>query len=247
MRVFDVEKPFMEHKKQKRRKMKYKPGLVSLLILLTLITGETLMAIEEAKYTVVQKEGQFEIRDYDSYLLAEIKVKGSMEGASSMAFRPLFNYISGANRSQSKVAMTSPVSQELGNEQIKMTTPVSQERDQESWAISFMMPQHYNLQTIPMPEDERVKIREVPGRQVATIRYSGFWNEKGYFKHKAKLEAWMDAKGLEPAGPAIWARFNAPYTPWFLRRNEVQIPVVSNQIKTENNHFETDLPVPGKK
>ncbi len=205
--------------------MKHKSSLISLTILMTLITGETLMAIEEAKYSVVQKDGQFEIRNYESYLLAEINIEGSMEGASSMAFRPLFNYISGANRSQSKVAMTSPVSQEIASEEIKMTTPVSQERNQESWAVSFMMPHHFTLQTIPMPEDDRVQIREVPGRQVATIRYSGFWDEKGYSKHKAKLESWIAAQGLEPAGPAIWARFNAPYTPWFLRRNEVQIPI----------------------
>jgi len=188
------------------------------------------MAIEEAKYSIVQKDGQFEIRDYESYLLAEINIQGNMEGASSMAFRPLFNYISGANRSQSKVEMTSPVSQEIGNEEIKMTTPVSQERNQESWAISFMMPNHFTLETIPIPEDDRVQIREVPARRVATIRYSGFWDEKGYSKHKAKLESWIAAQGLVPAGPAIWARFNAPYTPWFLRRNEVQIPVIAPEV-----------------
>ncbi|MBC8191654.1 MAG: heme-binding protein [Candidatus Marinimicrobia bacterium] len=210
--------------------MKYKRGVIGLAVLLTLITGETLMAIEEAKYTVVQKDGQFEIRDYESYLLAEINIEGSMEGASSMAFRPLFNYISGANRSQTKVSMTSPVSQEVGNEEIKMTTPVSQERNQNSWAISFMMPQHFTLETIPTPEDNRVQIREVSGRRVATIRYSGFWSEKGYSKHKAKLESWIAAQGLEPAGPAIWARFNAPFTPWFLRRNEVQIPVIAPEV-----------------
>ncbi|MCF7824688.1 MAG: heme-binding protein [Candidatus Marinimicrobia bacterium] len=205
------------------------------------------MAIEEAKYSVVQKDGQFEIRDYESYLLAEIDIEGSMEGASSMAFRPLFNYISGANRSQSKVAMTSPVSQEMANQKIKMTTPVSQEQNQGSWAISFMMPDHFTLETIPVPEDKRVRIREVPGRRVATIRYSGFWDEKGYSRHKTKLESWIAAQGLEPAGPAIWARFNAPYTPWFLRRNEVQIPVVSKLPRMGSNELELDSPAPGNK
>jgi len=215
--------------------MKHKSGLTGLTILLMLITGEKLMAIEEAKYNVVQQDGKFEIREYESYLLAEINIEGSMEDASSMAFRPLFNYISGANRSQAKVAMTSPVSQEIGNEKIDMTTPVSQERDQNSWAISFMMPHHFTPQTIPVPEDDRVKIREVPARRVATIRYSGFWDEKGYAKHKAKLETWIAAQGLESVGPAIWARFNAPYTPWFLRRNEVQIPVVPKSAKLDSS------------
>ena len=204
------------------------------------------MAIEEAKYKVVQQDGKFEIREYESYLLAEINIEGSLEDASSMAFGPLFNYISGANQSQSKVAMTSPVSQEIGNEKIDMTTPVSQERDQNTWAISFMMPHHFTLQTIPIPEDKRVRIREVTARRVVTIRYSGFWDEKGYSKHKAKLETWIAAQGLEAAGPAIWARFNAPYTPWFLRRNEVQIPVVSRKAETESTDSELNSPTPLK-
>lgn len=224
--------------------MKQKVVLISITVLLMLITGKTLMAIEEAKYSVVQKDGKYELREYESYLLAEVKIEGSMEQAGSQAFRPLFNYISGTNRSQARVAMTSPVSQEVVSEEIKMTTPVSQERDQDAWAVSFMMPHHFTLQTIPVPEDDRVKIREVKARQVATIRYSGFWDEKGYAKHKAQLETWITAQGFEAAGPAIWARFNAPYTPWFLRRNEVQIPVVSSRVDKESTDGVLVSPTP---
>jgi len=209
------------------RHLKY--GL-SFTIIISLMTGGKLMAIEEAKYNLVEKDGHFEIREYESYLLAEVKIEGSMEKAGSQAFRPLFNYISGTNRSQAKVAMTSPVSQEVASEKIKMTTPVSQERDQDSWAVSFMMPASFTLETIPIPEDPRVQIREVPARRVAVIRYSGFWSEKGYAENKAKLEAWIEAQDLVIAGSAIWARFNAPFTPWFLRRNEVQIPVTNKVV-----------------
>jgi DNA gyrase inhibitor GyrI len=183
------------------------------------------MAIEEAKYSVLVKDGSFEIRQYESYILAETRIEGSMEDASSQAFRPLFSYISGANRSQAKVSMTSPVSQEPASEEIKMTTPVSQERSENAWAISFMMPAEYTMETIPVPEDARVTLREVPARRVAVIRYSGFWSESGFLANKAKLEQWMKDQDAVAAGPAIWARFNAPYTPWFLRRNEVQIPL----------------------
>jgi hypothetical protein len=197
----------------------------TIIFMFSLALGVQLMAIEEAKYNVVVKDGAFEIRQYESYILAETQIEGNMEDASSQAFRPLFSYISGANTRKAKVAMTSPVSQEPASEEIKMTTPVSQERVDDAWAISFMMPAEYTMETIPTPEDSRVTLREVPSRRMAVIRYSGFWDEAGFVKNRNKLEAWMDQQGVIAAGPAIWARFNAPYTPWFMRRNEVQIPL----------------------
>lgn len=188
------------------------------------------MAIEEAKYTVLVKDGRFEVREYETYILAEVEIGGDMELASNQAFRPLFNYISGENRTQTKVAMTTPVSQEQASEKISMTTPVSQERGKDAWAVSFMMPADYSMETIPIPADPRVKLREVPGRRVATIRYSGRWTESGYQQHKKLLEQWIESEGLTVSGTAIWARFNAPYTPWFMRRNEVQIPVSTGPL-----------------
>ncbi len=118
---------------------------------------------------------------------------------------------------------------------------MSQQQDQDSWAISFMMPSSFTSETIPIPDDSRVQIREVAARRVAVIRYSGFWDEKGYMKHKEKLESWIEDQELEAVGPAIWARFNAPFTPWFMRRNEVQIPVVSktNQIDPVDASMQT--------
>ena len=206
--------------------MKIKHTMLMILSL-TLISGVKLMAIEEAKYESILKDGSFEVRNYQSYILAEVDIAGDMEDASSQAFRPLFNYISGSNQSQAKIAMTTPVSQEQASEKISMTSPVSQERSGDKWAISFMMPATFTMSTIPTPTDDRVKIREVPGRQVAIIKYSGRWTESGYLSHKEKLEKWIHNEGLIIEGPAVWARFNAPYTPWFLRRNEVQIPVTS--------------------
>ena len=226
--------------------MKSRRSLLGLIALLTLMTGGTLMAIEEAKYQVVMKEGKFEIREYESHILAEVEIKGDMEGTSSQAFRPLFKYISGENRVQEKVAMTTPVSQEAANAKISMTTPVSQERSAEAWAISFMMPATYTMETIPIPTNPRIKIREVPPRQVAIIQYSGRWTESGYLKHKQALEAWIQSEGWSINGSAIWARFNAPYTPWFMRRNEVQIPVVKLS-KKESSELELDLSAPGNK
>ena len=183
------------------------------------------MAIEEAKYDVIKKDNKFEIRDYAPHILAETVVQGDIENAGNKAFKRLFRYISGDNRSRDKVAMTAPVSQQPMREKIKMTAPVGQRRVQEKWAVSFMMPASYTLETLPEPEDPNITLRQVPARRMATIRYSGFWSEKGYLRYKLKLESWIHEKGLTIVGDPIWARYNPPFTPWFLRRNEILIPV----------------------
>jgi len=182
-------------------------------------------AIEEATYKVVKKDNKFEIRDYAPHILAETVVEGDFEEAGNKAFNVLFGYISGDNRSREKLAMTAPVSQVPKGEKIKMTAPVGQQRVQESWAVSFMMPASYTLETLPEPEDPKVTLRQVPARRMAAVRYSGFWNEKGYLRYKLELESWIHEKGHTIVGDPIWARYNAPFTPWFLRRNEILIPV----------------------
>ena len=118
--------------------------------------------IEEAKYEVIQIDNKFEIRDYETHILAETLVEGNLEDAGSEGFKRLFRYISGDNRSGDKVAMTAPVSQQPTGEMIKMKAPVGQQRLEESWAVSFMMPGSYTLETLPEPEDPKVTLRQVP-------------------------------------------------------------------------------------
>ena len=183
------------------------------------------MAIEEAKYEVVKKDNKFEIRDYAPHILAETVVEGDVKDAGNKAFKRLFRYISGDNRSRDKVAMTAPVSQQPMREKIKMTAPVGQRRVQEKWAVSFMMPASYTLETLPEPEDPNITLRQVPARRMAAVRYTGFWSEKRYLRYKLELESWINERGLTIVGDPIWARYNPPFTPWFLRRNEILIPV----------------------
>lgn len=182
------------------------------------------MAIEEASHEVVKADGSIEIRDYDSYLLAETLVEGDFEDAGSIAFKRLFRYISGDNRAQSKIAMTAPVAQAPG-EKIEMTAPVGQEKSGDQWLVSFMMPASYTMETIPVPDDSKVKLRQLPARRMVAVRYSGFWSEKNYKKNKLKLENWIQKEGLTVIGAPVWARYNAPFVPWFLRRNEILIPI----------------------
>lgn len=184
------------------------------------------MAIEEAKYTVALKSDALEIRQYEPSIIAEVIVKDNFEDASNKAFRKLFNYISGSNASRSEIEMTAPVTQEPRSEKIEMTAPVAQRPAEQGWAVSFMMPASFTMETIPVPLDTSVQIREIPAYRAAAIRYSGTWSESRYNKHLATLQDWIKESGLEPAGQPHWARYNAPFTPWFMRRNEIIIPVV---------------------
>ncbi len=136
--------------------------------------------------------------------------------------------------------MTAPVSQEPSSEKIAMTAPVGQQRQEGRWAVSFMMPKSYTLDSLPVPDDPAVRLREVPARRVAAVRYSGTWSEERYRKYLRELEAWIDEKGFESLDEPIWARYNPPFTPWFLRRNEILIPV-------KNEEGQGAEPINGKK
>jgi hypothetical protein len=196
-------------------------------LLVAILGVGNVMAVEEAKYTVVLKEQSFELRSYESHILAETIVEGDFEDAGDKAFSRLFKYISGNNKSRENVKMTSPVAQSSANEKIAMTSPVGQQREDGRWAVSFMMPASYTLATTPEPKDPSVKLRRVAARHIASVEYTGFWSEKAYQKNRAKLETWMNQKELTVIGEAIWARYNPPFMPWFLRRNEILVPIAS--------------------
>lgn len=196
-----------------------------MFITITVVISMDAMAIEEAEYNVLKKEDNFQLRDYAAQVIAETIVEGDFEEAGSIAFKRLFRYISGENQSRLKISMTAPVSIENASEKIKMTVPVSQQLIQDNWSVSFMMPAKYTLETLPEPDDPKIKLRQISARRIAAVRYSGFWSEKNYQENKAKLESWIRKMGFIIAGNPIWARYNPPFTPWFLRRNEVLIPV----------------------
>jgi effector-binding domain-containing protein len=198
--------------------------VIGLLILL-IFAAENAMAIEEAKYKVVLKEQKLELREYDPHIVAETIINGSFEDAGSQAFDRLFKYISGNNQSSQEIAMTAPVAQEAEGEKIAMTSPVGQQQVEGKWAISFMMPASYSLETLPQPKDPAVKLRQVPARHMAVVRYSGTWSEKNYAKNLGELNTWIEENNFDVIGAPIWARYNPPFMPWFLRRNEILIPV----------------------
>ncbi len=185
------------------------------------------MAIEIPEYLVVEQDGSFELRAYSSYLIAETEVEAGFMNAGNIAFGRLFRYISGANTAQAEIAMTAPVEQSSQGEKIAMTAPVEQAKADGVYRVGFVVPRKYNRETVPKPTDPRVSIREVPARIVAVWRYSGRWTEENFREHEQDLRRAVQARGLQAVSgdSAIIARYDAPFIPWFMRRNEVLIPL----------------------
>jgi len=202
-------------------------GLAGLALLgvSALLVAKSAMAVEKAKYTVLEKEDDFEIRQYESQIVAETFVEGDLEEVGNEGFRRLYAYISGENTKKQSISMTAPVGQETRSEKIAMTAPVKQEKKDNQWRITFLMPAEYTLEMLPEPDDARVKLAREPGRLMAAVKYSGTWSEEGYEENKALLEEYLQKRGLTKAGEPVWARYDPPFMPWFLRRNEVLIPV----------------------
>ena len=188
---------------------------------LLLTAAAPLFAIEEPEYRVIERDGPVEIRLYAPMVVAETRVDGSQERAGSRAFRTLFNYIDGNNRARQEIAMTAPVTQQRQPEKIAMTAPVTQQRQDGGWAVRFVLPASYTVETAPEPDDPAVAIRAIPAHRAAVIRYSGTWSERRYDEHLGVLREWLAAQGLEAIGEPVWARYDAPFVPWFLRRNEI--------------------------
>ncbi|WP_256820416.1 heme-binding protein [Dietzia sp. Die43] len=178
---------------------------------------------EQQPYEVLEEHPGFELRRYPSHAVAEVAVRGSFDSAGNQAFGALFRYITSHNETAGSVAMTAPVVQEpAGSESIAMTAPVVQiQADGGEHVGAFVLPSSLTAATAPVPTDPRVRVRQVPERAAAVVRYSGRWSETSYRRHLAALGAAITQAGLVATGPPRFARFNPPFTPWFLRRNEV--------------------------
>jgi hypothetical protein len=171
------------------------------------------MAIEVPAYRVLEQDGAYELRAYPPEIFAETEVRSDFDAAGGAAFRRLLGYISGRNRPREKIAMTAPVTQVGGGE---------------SYRVAFLMPAGYTAASLPVPLDSSISIREIPARTLAAWRYSGRWTRSRYEDMERALREVLNAKHLRATGPPIFARYDAPFVPWPLRRNEVLIPVSGN-------------------
>lgn len=194
---------------------------------LAVLISAGVTALEKPKYQVLFETGKIEYRLYESYLVAETTVSDtdSYGKASNQGFFRLFDYISGDNRGNTSIEMTSPVQQTKKSEKIAMTAPVQQQKGEQGWTVAFMLPHKYDLQSAPSPISSNVRIRQVPQRLMAVIRYSGRWTEKNFNRQNEKLREELENRGIDALSIPESAVYNPPFVPPFMRRNEVMIEV----------------------
>ena len=193
------------------------------------------MAIEEPEYEIVGQYADFELRHYAPYIGAEVDVQGDFDEAGNNAFRILAGYIFGDNSVSVKLAMTAPVESRRADmgEKMAMTASVSATAmgDDGRTTYAFVMERKYTLQTLPVPNDERVRIRKVPERTMAVRRYSGRWTEDKYLWNEEALRTALDAHGIRTTGGLVFARYNSPFSLPVMRRNEVMIEILPGSAR----------------
>ncbi|NCC26665.1 MAG: heme-binding protein [Gammaproteobacteria bacterium] len=199
-------------------------GIVAMAVFVFVVQN-----VETPEYVAVESDGAFEIRDYPALVVAETTRAGARREALGAGFGPLARYIFAKERAGEKIAMTAPVIQqrpEAPAERIAMTAPVIQSpTGEDAWSVRFIMPSGYSLEALPAPATSEVRLREIPAQRRAAVRFSGSTTDAALAEQEAALRAWMAARGLTAAGPAVYAYYNDPFTPGFLRRNEVLIDV----------------------
>lgn len=194
-------------------------------ILIFTLFGSPAMAVEEPAYKTVLRDGNFEIRDYPSLIVAEVTVTGDQREAAGKGFRLLAGYIFGGNKRRQSIAMTAPVAQAPSSEKISMTAPVTQIANAGTWIVRFTMPSSYTLDTLPEPNDPKVQLIRLPAERVAVIRFSGLARKGAVDARTSELDTAAKAHHLRAIGPVSLAQYDPPWTLWFLRRNEVMIAV----------------------
>ena len=163
--------------------------------------------VNEVKYSIVNILDKVEIRHYGKLVIAEVG------GYGDGGFNLLFNYISGNNTRKTNLEMTTPVI----SKNIKMTAPVLSEKE----SIAFVMPEEYTLETTPQPNEERIKIKQIPERYVAALKFSGRWASSNFTSKSKELIKELEKSKIKTKGNIFTMRYSGPFTPWFLRRNEV--------------------------
>ena len=204
-----------------------KPRVNIFSLLIFIFWGTNLSALEEPKYSVLKEYENFEIRNYASYLVAEVDIEGSYNKSGNEAFRILAGYIFGDNQSSTKMNMTAPVESEAiqPSERMNMTAPVISNKNVNGYTYRFVMESKYTQETLPVPNNSKIRITEIKDRVMAVISFSGRWSQKNFEKHEQILVNDLKNAGIGVASEAIYARYNAPFTPWFLRRNEIMFEI----------------------
>ena len=187
------------------------------------------MALEKPDYEILYEDGNIEYRLYEPYLVAqtEVSMDDNYNSASNEGFRRLFKYITGSNTSEVDIAMTAPVQMSMDDsgQKIDMTAPVQQRENGDFLQVAFMLPSKFDMKSAPAPTDDRVTIKEIPARIMAVIRYSGRWTEKNRSKYEYRLRENLELHEITAISQVETAAYNPPFTPPFMRRNEIMLEV----------------------
>ncbi|MDO8341117.1 MAG: heme-binding protein, partial [Candidatus Woesebacteria bacterium] len=209
-----------------------------IFLALGLLLGEHAMATEEPKFEILSQQGVIELRRYPAFVVAETTVEGDMDAASNQGFRAIADYIFGNNQSalaapnpgSEKIAMTAPVTLEpvaAAAQKIAMTAPVAIEplnsaapsapttpsmQGGKRWRVHFVMPSQYTLSSLPKPNNAAVRLRQVPAKTWAVLRYSGFNSESRVQQKTDELAAWLLAQNMQTLGSPQLARYDPPWT-----------------------------------
>lgn len=182
--------------------------------------------VEQAEYSVLKKADDYEIRTYAPHIVAQTTVSGGYEDALNEGFRIIAGYIFGGNTSNQKVAMTAPVTEEKASgKNIAMTAPVTSATEGDMRTVAFVMPKEYTLDTLPIPNDSRVKLVQSPKRTMAVRSFSWYRSAARVQKMEGELLAALKRDGVTVVGTPQFAGYNAPWTPPWMVRNEVMVEV----------------------
>ena len=201
---------------------------ISYLLIFFILISNSIMATDEPDFNLILKEDRFEIREYAPKIIAQIEVFGDFDQASSKGFKILADYIFGNNKSKdgnSRIEMTAPVEMEPLPQKIDMTRPVLTEGNDNTWIVSFIMPNEFTLETLPEPNDKNIKILSIPKEKYAVIVFSGLVRESSYLEKENLLIQFIEENKLKTSGEIKIARYNPPWTLPFFRRNELMIKV----------------------
>jgi len=200
-------------------------GVIAALGVWTIGSYLAVRNLEEPAYTVAEKRAGYEIRTYDSYIIAQTQVTGNYSQALNQGFRRIADYIFGNNTAQSSIAMTVPVLENT-SEKIAMTVPVTTSlEDSQTRTVSFVLPSKYTLATLPAPNNPQVTLTEVPSRTAAVLRFNWYATENRVTSKKVLLEELIKKDGLVPAGATQVAQYNPPLSMPLTRRNEIIVPI----------------------
>ena len=166
-------------------------------------------SVETPAYSVVQIDGNVELRSYPEMTLAQVTRTGTRRKSVQSGFSPLARYIFAKDRVGEKIAMTAPVVQK----------PMD-----DKWTVSFILPSNVSAEDAPKPSGDVTLVTE-PARLMATIRFSGVWSDRRFNEATNRLRRWIESNDFSINGQFEYGYYNDPFTPAFLRRNEVLVPV----------------------